>query len=62
MKLKKLIKVLHPDTVVAIVDGDSYIKVVEISMLDNSLKKRQVDKLYSTRSDNSFDLCIELKV
>ena len=61
MKLKKLIKILHPDTLVAIVDGDSYIKVAKISTLDKSLKKRQVDKLYSTSSDNSFELCIELK-
>ncbi len=62
MKLKKLIKVLHPDTVIAIVDGDSDIKVVKISTLDNYLKERQVNRLYPTRSDNAFDLYIELKV
>lgn len=62
MKLKKLIKILHPDTVIAIIDGDSDIKVLKISTLDSSLKERQVDKLYPTRSDNPYDFYIELKV
>lgn len=61
MKLKRLIKVLHPDTVVAVVDGDSDIKVVKVSKLDNSLKERQVNMLCTTRGDQSFDLYIDLK-
>lgn len=61
MKLKDLIKVLHPDTVVAIVDGDSDIKVFKISKLDNELKERQVKMLYPVRNYNAYDFCIELK-
>lgn len=61
MKLRKLITVLHPDTVIAIIDGDSDIKVLKISTLDNSLKERQVNILYPARSDNAYDLYIELK-
>lgn len=61
MKLKRLIKILHPSTVVAIQDGYSDIKVVTVSKLDNELKERQVKMLYETRDDNPYDLYIELK-
>ena len=62
MKLRKLIKALHPDTVVGIIDGDSDIKVVKISTLDNSLKERQIHILYPADSANVYDLLIVLKV
>ena len=61
MKLKKLIKVLHPDTFVAVVDGDSEMIVIKVSKLNSELKERQVKMLYTTRSDQSFDIYIELK-
>lgn len=62
MKLKKLIKVLHPSTVVAIQDGYSDIKVIKVSKLNNELKERQVKMLYPTTNDNPYDLYIELKI
>ena len=61
MKVKNLIKVLHSDTVIAIVDGNSDIKVLKISTLDSSLKERQVHRLYPASSANAYDLYIELK-
>lgn len=60
MKLRKLIQVLHPDTLVAIIDNDNDIKVVRVSELDKVLKERQAKRLYPATSDNPYDFYIEL--
>ena len=62
MKLRTQLSVLHPDTVVCLLDYDKLELVIKVKNIPKELKERQVDKLFPTRSDNAFDLYIELKV
>lgn len=62
MKLKKLLKLLHPNAYVAIMDGDNKIKVFEVEQVDKTLKERDVDRLYRSSGDNQYDFYIKLKV
>lgn len=62
MKLRNLIKVLHPKTVVCLMDDDNLYLVVEIKDIPKELKKRKVRTLHGSSYDGQYDLFIFLNI
>ena len=62
MKLRSLLSVLHPETVVCLVEDDKLDLVVKVKDIPKELKERTVKKLNTVYIQNQYDLSISLKV
>lgn len=62
MKLKQLLKVLHPETVVHLFDDVKLDLVVKVKDIQKELKEISVKNLYKSYSDSLYDFSIFLKV
>lgn len=62
MKLKKLIKVLNPETIVRLMDADKLDIIAKVKDIPKELKERNVKKLSSSYYDSDDDMLILLKV
>ena len=62
MKLRTQLSVLHPETVVCLVDPNGSNLVVKVKDIPKELKERSVKKLYNSYPDSEYDFYIYLKV
>lgn len=60
MKLRKLLRILLPESTVCILDSNGLYLVVEVKDIPKEMKERSVNKLYKSYSHQL--LYIELKV
>lgn len=61
MKLRSLLSVLHPETVVCLVEDDKLDLVVKVKDIPKELKERTVNELYRSHTDSLYDFSIFLK-
>ena len=62
MKLRILLNVLHPETVVHLFDDVKLDLIVQVKDVPNDLKERIVNKLFRSYFHSKYDFTIFLKV